>query len=1588
MKHFKSVLAMLLALVMVLSCVGVAFASEKTVSTGISGKADLVNTSKDKAEAKEEALKGFKSESFKELNSYQYADDEIVRAIVILEGDCEADVAAVGTQKAAAQRVKLVNEHNAVFAAMKGIDYELKFDFTRLLNGFSCDVAYGDLEAIAAIDGVSAVHIANSYAEPEYEKASDTKMGYANLMMDNYYMQESGYDGAGIVIAVLDTGLALDHEAFADFLGTAAEYGKLSKEDVEAADTLADGIYVSGKVPFAYDYADGDTDVTDNNGHGTHVSGISAGFAGYETPESEDSYVVTFTGAAPAAQILSMKIFKDEGGGTTSDIYFYALEDAYTLGADVVNMSIGAQNGFTYDDSLETELFGDIYNRLSDAGVILSVAAGNEYSMAYYSTSYAGYAGYVGPDYQDYGTVASPSTYTGNVSVASVENYAYPSLAISVDGTSVGYNDSCTDGEHGWLDTFAGKTLDYVAVFNADGSLGYGYESDYASIDVKGKIAVVSRGDITFEEKVEFAANAGAIGCIVVNNDTGTISMAIDTFEIPAISLQISALNALNASGTIETFTELTDIENPDGYLMSDFSNWGTSPMLTLDPAITGVGGMVYSSVPGGTDTYEVYSGTSMATPNMTGTYANVLTAIYANDPTISKADAAELAKTLLYGSTYLLTDEDDYLYSPRKQGAGLASAYYAVDNYLNSGYITNPLQELGDDPTKTGVYEMALEVKNDSEYTLNYTELETYVLFDYLYTDEYGDVVNTLTSDYAYATGNETNYATVTYEVGGAEVTEFSVPAGSSVTVKVTIKLHDEIKEYFDGAFPNGNYVEGYVVFNEYFEVEEGNDPNPFTDISESDWYYEYVLATVGIGLVNGYSDGSFRPDNTLTRAEAVTLLYRLSGSPEVEGSASFTDIPDAWYQDAIAWGVEAGVVKGITETTFAPSEPVTREQFVTMLWRLNGEPEAIDELTGFEDVASVSAYAKTAFAWAVENGIVNGTTFSGKSGTYLVPQNYIKRCEVAKILYVCCDFSSDSSALYWGGATSATFLAFYGDWTEGAVLEAADFMDIVEADNWLNTTVVDDEGNTYGDYGYTWANSGVLDFYTMPKTAYITNGEMNKAYAYAGNNMLDYVDYYAEHIGFSTPLSDGSYHYAEAIYMEPYQLRNATHLIMTVSNKETGEVYYEDDTEYACKAYYDDDYGWQSYGVFYWDGTDKKGNYVPSGTVVNINYDAVLPYGNAPQDGCWSFDATVDYTAPVIESIVYDEEAQTLTVTASDENYLQAIYLADSTYNILDFEAFSSDKKGESFTATFDVSYMDACYVTALDYATNEIEKWTPLCETGLDAVVTFYDPTGVATIECATGDSLTFAAAPEVDGYEFMFWVTEQVEYADMESIWYLSDPWYYEGDEMLVAETEYTFYALYAKVELTELETPNYYLTTAYDYTGDWAIGGWNLDESYSFIVDDPYALNENGTATRIAEIDGATIGDYYIEFYAKDDGIRFTFDQVEVGIYTVQNAKTGKYLATNDALEIVYVDEVDDNAKWDVSAADNGNSTLMYNVGVENAILLYNDEEHCFSVFDDTVPYYEDYTPSEWFWLPLYCCETTQSDILYFTTEVK
>ncbi|MBE6985549.1 MAG: S-layer homology domain-containing protein [Ruminococcaceae bacterium] len=168
------------------------------------------------------------------------------------------------------------------------------------------------------------------------------------------------------------------------------------------------------------------------------------------------------------------------------------------------------------------------------------------------------------------------------------------------------------------------------------------------------------------------------------------------------------------------------------------------------------------------------------------------------------------------------------------------------------------------------------------------------------------------------------------------------------------------------------------------------------FTDVKDSDWFAPSVEYVSENGLMNGMSNTTFEPNSTCTRAMAATVLYRIKDCPPAYEPASFTDLTADWYMNAVAWAEDEGVVNGVGNGKFAPDGLVTREQLLTMIWRFAGSPEASDDeaIEDFSDNKSVSAYAKDAFNWGIENEIING-----KDGK-LAPAGNATRAEFAKII------------------------------------------------------------------------------------------------------------------------------------------------------------------------------------------------------------------------------------------------------------------------------------------------------------------------------------------------------------------------------------------------------------------------------------------------------------------------------------------------------------------------------------------------------------------------------------------------------------
>ena len=251
-----------------------------------------------------------------------------------------------------------------------------------------------------------------------------------------------------------------------------------------------------------------------------------------------------------------------------------------------------------------------------------------------------------------------------------------------------------------------------------------------------------------------------------------------------------------------------------------------------------------------------------------------------------------------------------------------------------------------------------------------------------------------TVTKDPAAAKAGETVTLTPTpdagYEVGDVTVTD---RFGNAV----------EVTENADGTYtftmPNGQ-VKVAVTF-----VEVQPEPLPFTDVAEGDWFHDAVRYVYDHGLMDGVGDGQFAPNATTNRAMVVTILYRLAGEPAVSGDAAFTDVADGlWYTDAVLWAAQKGIVNGISETEFAPSGDLTREQLATILYRYaesaGYDVSASADLSGFPDAGDIQSYATQALSWAVAEGLLQG--FEDDS---LQPGGTATRAQIATILMRFCE-------------------------------------------------------------------------------------------------------------------------------------------------------------------------------------------------------------------------------------------------------------------------------------------------------------------------------------------------------------------------------------------------------------------------------------------------------------------------------------------------------------------------------------------------------------------------------------------------------
>ena len=719
---------------------------------------------------------------------------------IIVQLDDGADAAA-----------SLASINEAVAGAFPGAQVQVQREYDNALVGFALRAPAGSLDVIRASSGVRAAfleregHVSDVAAmdaeggtRASQAEGQDPANLSAQLMMRTDQVTQKG---EGKVIAVIDTGVDMTHPAFT---GAMPDNVALSEDQVQALvphlGAGKSGQYMSEKFPFAYDYADDDVDAAPREGgsgfHGTHVAGIAAGNA--------DKIV----GTAPDAQIIVGKVTRSEDDALLDSALLAALDDMVVLRPDVINLSLGWTAGM---DNEADSVYDTVYKKLQEEGITVNAAAGNAFSTGYGNNSGKGLPYASDPDTS---VMDEPATYPSVVAVGSVEN-ALIRNAFTAAGMDIGYQRSRgMNGEKvAYFSDLPAGTYEYV-------DAGFASEEDVAALKEKfpnglsGKIALVSRGKMTYQKKVENLYDLHPAGVLVYNNVSvgSLIIMNLTTQDVPAAFIsQADGQAMLAASDHHLTIAEGQVLPQSTTYEASEFSSWGVSPDLRLKPEIAAPGGNVFSAIPNGA--YEQTSGTSMATPQMAGISAIVLQRVQ-SDPlfaSMSARDKADVVQNLIMGTARPLTDAaqtSGALYSPRKQGAGLVDALAATTSSVyptvaGAAEPSRPKADLGDGTTG---WHFDVTLHNLGAAPATY-ELSSQALSEIVD----GGFFTEHSSDWR-GRGVEVTYSgAASASAEGATVT---VPALGEATVGVDVMPGSEFASYVADNTPNGTFLDGFVRF------------------------------------------------------------------------------------------------------------------------------------------------------------------------------------------------------------------------------------------------------------------------------------------------------------------------------------------------------------------------------------------------------------------------------------------------------------------------------------------------------------------------------------------------------------------------------------------------------------------------------------------------------------------------------------------------------------------------------------------------------------------------------------------------------
>lgn len=617
------------------------------------------------------------------------------------------------------------------------------------------------------LKSVLAVLLAASFAIPAGAAAPAQEISRA----------AADYTGSGSVVAVIAAGFSADHPAFAEAPSAPA----LSAEDVAAVLPQA---YLSEKLPAVWDYAAGDADVYNTSFSGTAAASLAAGrVTGKGDILHEDGTVThdpSFAGSAPDAQLLLFKAAADNNVRIEADAAVRALRDAIRLGADAILLS-------TEDLECTTALRAALRSAKGE-GIPVFAAAGNTDTVL----------DKLPVTYTDHGTLTAWANVEGIVAVGAAADPYSGISSFTLRGADfeeeLSYTDSCEDYFGApFASLAAGLSLPLVFV------PGMGRAEDYAGLDVRGKAAVIARGEITFAEKANFAAEAGAEVFIVIDNGSGVSRMALEEAKIPGVMLDTASGERLRSApaGTV------MEIEARSAR-PAVFSSSGITDTLEGNVAFLCAGDGVKAAIPSATlmngALWASVRGTFYAAANAAGFAARA--AEYC------RLSGADVLSALASSAIPVTDDEDGTRLSVRRVGAGLItdSGTYAAAAMLAEDGSTVTLPGT----LKYTTAYMNITLQNQTRQTQKIT-LRAEVSRDG-YTAAEGDTPLFSGKSVA-ADGVQLHLGDSISNIIDVPTGKITLAPGQKITLALRLRVPQNVLRELSAVFENGFFLDGILI-------------------------------------------------------------------------------------------------------------------------------------------------------------------------------------------------------------------------------------------------------------------------------------------------------------------------------------------------------------------------------------------------------------------------------------------------------------------------------------------------------------------------------------------------------------------------------------------------------------------------------------------------------------------------------------------------------------------------------------------------------------------------------------------------------